>query len=284
MPPPKLNIQALSLMEPWEWPAGAGPVVAETLVDKAASAEDRQAAAQMAGDLVLMNDGMAALLLRVLEDTGESTELRAQAAISLGPALDEASISDFDDPDLEPSISEDMFHRIGLTLMKIHADTNAPKELRRRSLEAAVRAPEDWHREAIRTAFTNGDAEWKLTAVFGMQYVRGFDKEILTTLNSTDPDLQAMAITAAGNGEIAGAWPHVERLLRKPGKDKALLLAAIEAAASINLAKATPILQEFEESEDEEIAEAATEALMLSRDPFEGDEDDDDNRAREWMN
>ncbi len=278
---PKFPIQDLAHLAPWEWPSGTGRLVADTIIDKTADPEDRLTAMHMAGDLVLMNDGMAALLLSAVENPAETTDLRAQAAISLGPALDEASLSEFDDEDLAPSISEEMFHRIGLTLMKVYGDANAPKELRRRALEAAVRSPEDWHTEAIRTAFASGDAEWKLTAVFGMQYVRGFDQEVLAMLNSTDLQLRTMAVTAAGNGELKAAWPHIERMLSTHGITKPLLLAAIEAAASINPSEAVPILQDLEDSRDPEIAEAASDALMMARLPDDNGEEDD---SRDWLN
>ncbi|MBM3792897.1 MAG: hypothetical protein FJW31_02290 [Acidobacteria bacterium] len=267
-------------MEPWEWPKGAGPVVADALVDKATPTEDHIAAAQMAGDMVLMNDGVAALLLKLLEDAVESTELRTRAAIALGPALDEASLSDFDDVDLEPSISKGMFHRIGLTLIKICNNAGEIKELRRRALEAAVRAPEDWHREAIRTAYASGDAEWKLTAVFGMKYIRGFEKEILETLNTSDPELLETAVTAAGNGELQSAWPRIKRILKSPATEKSLLLAAIEASACVNPAEARTFLEDFEESDDEEISATATEALTLMR----AEDEDLEEDSRDWLN
>jgi len=277
---PRFNIQDLFAMEPWEWPKGAGPVVADALVDKATPTEDHIAAAQMAGDMVLMNDGVAALLLKLLEDAVESTELRTRAAIALGPALDEASLSDFDDVDLEPSISKGMFHRIGLTLIKICNNAGEIKELRRRALEAAVRAPEDWHREAIRTAYASGDAEWKLTAVFGMKYIRGFEKEILETLNTSDPELLETAVTAAGNGELQSAWPRIKRILKSPATEKSLLLAAIEASACVNPAEARTFLEDFEESDDEEISATATEALTLMR----AEDEDLEEDSRDWLN
>jgi hypothetical protein len=47
-------------------------------------------------------------------------------------------------------------------------------KVRRRVLEASVRAPQDWHQEAIREAYSSGDESWRLTAVFCMRFVRGF--------------------------------------------------------------------------------------------------------------
>jgi hypothetical protein len=44
-----------------------------------------------------------------------------------------------------------------------------------RILEASVRAPQDRHPDAVRAAYASGDAAWKLTAVFRMADVRGFE-------------------------------------------------------------------------------------------------------------
>ena len=57
-----------------------------------------------------------------------------------------------------------------------------PKELRRRILEASVRAFEPWHPDAIRTAYASSDQEWVLTAVFAMAHIKGFDEQILESL------------------------------------------------------------------------------------------------------
>ena len=42
-------------------------------------------------------------------------------------------------------------------------DSSIPKQVRRRILEASVRAPEDWHQNAIRAAYSSGDKDWMLT-------------------------------------------------------------------------------------------------------------------------
>ena len=147
----------------------------------------------------------------------EPEELRAKAAISLGPVLEQSDIEmgddgEFDDPDDVP-ISEKTFRKIQQSLRKVYLDTAVPKLTRRRILEAAVRAPEDWQTQAIRTAYASDDPEWKLTAVFCMRYVRGFEKQILEALESPDPKIHYEAISAAGNWEVDAAWPHVTALL-----------------------------------------------------------------------
>ena len=74
------------------------------------------------------------------------------------------------------------------------------------------------------------------------------------------------------------AWSHVSRLLRAPETDKPLLLAAIDAVASIRPQEAGVILADLTDSDDEDIVVAAYEAMAmaegLSGDEF--DEEDDD--------
>lgn len=86
---------------------------------------------------------MADLLLAIVRTDDEPEQVRAKAAISLGPVLEEAA---------EPPITEKTFHRIQQTLRDIHIGHRVPKELRRRVPEASVRAPQDWHPEARSSA------------------------------------------------------------------------------------------------------------------------------------
>ena len=138
----------------------------------------------------------------------------------------------FEDPDDVP-ISERTFLNIQDTLHILYLDKSNPKEVRRRILEASVRAPQAWHQKAIMAAYSGGDKDWMLTAVFSMRWVRGFDKQILEALNSADPEIHYEAVNAAGNWELDVAWPHIIVLLNDAGTPKPLLLAAIGAASSI---------------------------------------------------
>lgn len=75
-------------------------------------------------------------------------------------------------------ISERTFRRIEKSLRELYMDAQIPWEVRRRILEASVRAPQDWHESAVRSAYASGDDASKLTAVFCMRFVRGFDEQI----------------------------------------------------------------------------------------------------------
>ena len=112
----------------------------------------------------------------------------------------------FEDDLSDPPISKKVFDRIQEALRKAYlGGEGSPKELRRRALEASVRAPQDWHREAVRTAYESGDEEWKLTAVFSMRWIDGFDKEIVEALDSPNSDIQFEAVRAAADREVRAA-------------------------------------------------------------------------------
>jgi len=135
-------------------------------------------------------------LLSILRRGDRSEEVRGRAVISLGPILEHADTQGFEDADDLP-ITERAFHTLQESLRKLYRDANVPKEVRRRILEASVRAPQDWHEDAIRVAYSSGDEVWRLTAVFCMRFVRGFEEQILEALDTEKPDIHYEAVVAA---------------------------------------------------------------------------------------
>jgi hypothetical protein len=258
-----MNIHTLNDIPPWDWPENADEFISKVLREKNTPVSDRVLAAEMAGNHVMMNDDMGDLLLTIIRDKDEPEELRAKAAISLGPALDYANMMEFDDPD-DILLSEEAFYKVQKQLQNIHQDAGAPKELRRMALEASVRAPMDWHKQAIQEAYRSNDQQWLLTAIFCMGYVKGFEDQILESLKSENPDIFYEAVCSAGNRGVKAAWPYVEEIITGEGLDKPLLIAAIEASIHINPFESVDILSELSLSDDEEIAEAAEEALAMA--------------------
>jgi hypothetical protein len=284
-----MDLKTLLDTPPWDWPADAGKMFRKILIDRRAKASDRLVAAELAGDFTVINDDLAGALLAIVRDASEPEGLRARAAISFGPALEQADLGEFEDPDEVP-ITEGMFHNIQDSLQKLYLDHSTPKEVRRRILEASVRAPEAWHQDAIVQAYSSGDKKWMLTAVFAMRWVRGFDNQILAALESANTDIHYEAVHAAGNWELDAAWDHIVELLNDPDTPKPLLLAAIGAAGSIRPAEAGIILVDLADSKDEDIAEAADEAMMMAEgasdldEDEEDEEDDEDDEEGEWIN
>lgn len=132
----------------------------------------------------------------------------------------------------------------------------------------------DWHPDAIWAAHSSEDEDWGLTAVFSMRWVNGFDNQILEALENNNQDIHYQAVCAAGNREVDAAWSQVTRRISAQRADKPLLLAAIDAVASIRLQEACVILVNLIDSDDEEIVEAAHEAMAMAG-LKSGDEYDD---------
>jgi HEAT repeat protein len=278
-----MDLKTLLETPPWDWPEDAGKLLLETLVEKPAKEADRLIAADLVGDSPIMNDELANALLAIIGSGDESEELRATAAISLGPALEEAYLDDFEDPD-DVAITEPTFQSIRDSLHKLYLDESNPKEVRRQILEAAVRAPQDWQTSAISAAYSSGDKDWMLTAVFAMRWVRGFEDQILEALESADPEIHYEAVNAAGAREMDAAWPHVVALVKDPSTPKLLLLAAIEAVGNIRPQEAGEILLDLADSRDEEIAEAANEAISMAQAMLGAEDDEEEMDEGEWIN
>ena len=228
---------------PWTWPQGLDGELLPLLLNQEAKAEpaDRLAAVEVAGDFTVIDDALAGALIAIVENPSESEELRATAAIALGPSLEQAYIEEFDDPESVP-ISEPMFDKITASLRKVYFEPDVPKLVRRRILEAAVRAPQEWHSDAIRNAYADPDPEWQLTAVFCMEYVDGFDQEILQALTSQDPETHLQAVSAAGAQGIDAAWLHISALASSESTETNLRLVAIDALSSIRPADSIIVL------------------------------------------
>ena len=258
-----MELAVLKEIPPWDWPGDTGAVLAGIVRNPVAPAPDRLLAAELAGDFTVMGDEVADALLSVLRDRAESEPLRARAAVSLGPVLEEADTEGFE-AYAEAPISEPTFRGIQAALHGLYEDTSVPQEVRRRVLEAAVRAPQEWHREAIRAALASADAAWRLTAVFCTRFVNGFEREIVVALASTDPDIRYEAVRAAATWSVEAAWPHVVALVGSGATEKPMLLAAIDAVASIRPESAAATLGDLLDSEDEEIVEAVHEAMDMA--------------------
>jgi hypothetical protein len=260
---------------PWEWPADAGKSLRAILADGDATNADRVLAANLAGEFSVLDDELARALLAIVVSGDEPDELRWTAVISLGPALDDADTMGFDDAD-DTSLSEPVFEQIQDSLQSLFMDTDVTKDVRRRVLEASARAPEDWHEEAVHTAYASGDPEWQLTAVFCMRCLPDFDDQILDALESRDPAIYYQAICAAGAWEIDAAWPHVEALISSDRTGKELRLAAIESAACIRPDEARGLLGDLTDSPDDDIVEAAFDALAMIEGLLELEDPDDE--------
>ena len=144
-----------------------------------------------------------------------------------------------------------------------------------------MRSTQNWHQDAISRAYSSGDRDWMLTAVFSMRRVRGFDDQILDALKRGDPEIEYEAVLAAGNWELNSAWSRITGLVHDPATPKHLLLAVINAVGCIRPREAGAILLDLADSDDEEIAEAADEAITIAE-GSSGEIDDED--TSDWIN
>ena len=270
-----MDLKALKDTPPWDWPAGTAEKLVNVLRDEQGLQSDRLLATEMAGDFTVVNDELVEALLAILRNSQESKQVRARAAISLGPILEYADTEGFDDAGDVP-ISEPTFR--GIQGHQLYRDAHIPKEVRRRILEASVRAPREWHENAVRSAFSSGDDLWKLTAVFCMRFVRGFNEQIVEELDNKNPDIHLEAALAAGSWGVEAAWPHIAALIHSRRTPKPLLLAAIGAIPSIRPQEASEVLSRLIESDDEDIVEAVHDALAMAEAPSDEDDDDEDGR------
>ena len=159
---------------------------------------------------------------------------------------------------------------------------NRTKLLRRRALEAAVRAPRDWQEDAVRAAYQSEDEDWQVTAVFCMGLLPNFDDQILEAL-ATDRDVVRLeAVRAAGEQEVTAAARTILHLAEDESTDRDLRLAAIDALGTLRPDGSDDLLDALVDGEDDEIAEAAEAALeeriaFAGLDDLETDEEDLDD-------
>lgn len=271
-----MDLKILEHTPPWEWPQDAGPYFLKILGDDQAGESDRCLAAELAGDFTVISDDSVHALLSITANPNESEKLRGISVISLGTALANADMMGFEDPD-DIIISEETFVKIQEMLHNLFMDTDIPTEVRRRILEASVRAPQKWHGENVRAAFSSDEEDWRLTAVFCMQYIRGFDDQILEALNDKNADIHYHAVCAAGNWAVDAAWPHIRALVDGDATDKPLLLAAIDAVVNIRPLEAAEVLGDFINDDDQEVADAVYEALAMAEALNEIDDEDYDD-------
>ena len=267
-----MMIKKLYDMPPWDWPEDAGKTILDILRDENAEASDRLLAAELGGDSVVINDELAEALLAIAGNNNETDGIRGTAVIALGPALEMADIQGFDDEE-DILISEKFFQRIKRSLHQLFMKEELSKDLRRRILEASVRATQDWHQDVVHKAYNSDDEAWQLTAVFCMCYVRGFDDQILESLESRHPDIQYQAVCAAGNWALEAAWPYIADIFKSAEIDKDMLFAAIEAVVNIRPEETSYVIGHLIDSDDQDIVDAAFEALSMAEAIMESEDD-----------
>jgi hypothetical protein len=184
------------------------------------------------------------------------------------------------------SLSWSMLETVKAALRSCYRDPSVPTEVRQRALTSSIHAAELWHVAAVRAAYYDGEPEWRLTALSCMRVMGGFEREIVESLESDDARILCLALLAAGDRCLDEAWPHVLELASRfaagaslvPGAPELewdVVVAVMYAIALIRPAEAEGLLEPFIHSENEDLAEAALEALEIALGPLDEEEDDD---------
>jgi hypothetical protein len=208
-------------------------------------------------------------IARAFLDIGASDadeEIRADVIIGLGPIIEEAGMDYGDDDEFElapeygPGITRETFESIVREVRALYEDEAQPKIVRRRAFEVLVRDPQPWQADAIRKHYAGDDPQWKLTAVFGMGYLTGFDAEIAATVASASDAVLYEAVRAAGAMDVTAAAARIRELATSTSAETDLRVASIQALPNVD-PDCFELLQQLSTSDDEEIAETAQATL-----------------------
>lgn len=211
----------------------------------------------------VMDEEIAMELLRLLESDA-APEVRAAAAIAFGPVLEDECLDDDWDPDggrLGDHLGPRVLGRAPETLRRLFEDESQPKLVRRRALEASVRSPMDWQKDATGSIAGSDDEDWRVTALFCMGHLQGFEAQVLEAVRSASGDVRLQAVQAAGELELAAAGELVMALAASDDTEEDLRVEAIYAVAGIRPDGGDDLLHALVEHENDEIATAAEDAL-----------------------
>jgi hypothetical protein len=240
-------------------------------------AADRKIAASLAWRVAGHRVGRE--LLRLFREDSDN-EVRASAAIGMGPMLEEIDMMLGDDDDDEP-IEEGLFEDVQRALREVHEDPREPELVRRRALEAAVRAPEAWMEGAAREALASADPLWRMTGVFAAGHVGGLDSAVVASLHDAEAGVRIEAVRAVANLGLEDAAGQIGEWATSDEVDRDLRLECIVALAELPGDDVAAILEAMSLDDDDEIAAFAQGALDEHRLFQMGANPEDDDEAFE---
>jgi hypothetical protein len=258
----------MSRLEGWGLPEEARQTLLAAL--RSPTLEVRREAVEMLWDT--LDDELATEALRLAREDSDE-ELRALAAISLAPGLRATTEAEWDDPEDPPPLSELAYDRVRQGLRALYYESATPRAVRRRALEAAVQAPDNWQEGAVRAAYASDDPDWRATAIFCMGHLPGFEAELLEALASGDVALQLEAVRAAAAAELCAAGPRVLALAMAASADPAVRQVAVQALPALAPPAAVESLSRLARGADPDLAAEARDALSSMGVYLEQDED-----------
>jgi HEAT repeat protein len=190
-------------------------------------------------------------LARLLEEDSSET-VRATAAEALGKFAMLAELG---------KLRDTYASRVIQALLKVIADNNNTKEVRRRSLEAAAPLSLPQVTQAITESYHSGDFSLEVSAIYAMG--KNCDPSwlpiLLKELDSDSAEKRYEAAGACGElGEEEAIHPLVKLI---DDNDTEVRLAAIQSLGKIGGSEAAEFLEYYLKSSDDMIAASARDAL-----------------------
>jgi HEAT repeat protein len=248
----RVSSEILATLDPdfsYEWSASDCRLVVASLASE--DTEERRLAASLAS--ALDPEEVAPELLRLFR-TDPDTEVRAAAAIAVGPMLEESDTAiDEDDMPVEGALVDQWRS----ALRTVHDDPSEPDLVRRRALEAAVRAPDSWMGPAARRALTSTDPQWRMTGVFAAAHIAGLESLIVASLEDADPEVRIEAVRAAARGGVEEATSRLCEWARSRDTERELRHESIVALAHLPGTQSAEVLERLTGDRDKEVAELA---------------------------
>ena len=75
-----MDLNTLCETPPWDWPKDAGKTFGQLLENRDAKPADRLTAADLAGNITVLDDELAGVLMTVLRNNSEPAELRVRTS------------------------------------------------------------------------------------------------------------------------------------------------------------------------------------------------------------
>ncbi|MFN8485250.1 MAG: HEAT repeat domain-containing protein [Anaerolineae bacterium] len=182
----------------------------------------------------------------------DSPAVRGAAANALGKYMYLAEMEE-----LDPKLAAD----IRQALLESVRNPLEITDVRRYAVESLAFLGDDEVRGVIEDAYNTSSEQMQASAMRGMgrsldPYWSGL---VLMELSNADPRIRQEAIWASGELELKQAVPTLVDMLEEPNRD--LLIGVIQSLGRIGGPIARQALELVAESEDEEIAEEAEDAL-----------------------
>jgi HEAT repeat protein len=193
---------------------------------------------------------IAPLVKIMQEDTSEA--VRAVAAGTLGHFVYLDELEDIPHAQVVPALQ---------ALRKIIATPDDSLEVRRRAVEAIAYSSADDVPDIVRAAYASPDELMRVSAIYAMGNSADdrWIETVIEELEAQSPAIRYEAARAAGELEARNAVSTLARLLDDP--DREVQEMTVWALGQIGGNQARKLMTQLAKSNDEALAEAATEAL-----------------------